>query len=58
MFNEKDRIKLFVKMIMAKEREEKQKILEKLQKLQKSDFIGILKAMEGYKVTILSLIHI
>ena len=52
MFNEKDRIKLFVKMIMAKEREEKQKILEKLQKLQKSDFIGILKAMEGYKVTI------
>ena len=52
MFNEKDRIKLFVKMIMAKEREDKQKILEKLQKLQKSDFIGILKAMEGYKVTI------
>ena len=52
MFNEKDRIKLFVKMIMAKDREDKQKILEKLQKLQKSDFIGILKAMEGYKVTI------
>jgi len=52
MFNEEDRIKLFVKMIMAKEREEKQEILEKLQKLQKSDFIGILKAMEGYKVTI------
>ena len=52
MFNEKDRIKLFVKMIMAKERKDKQKILEKLQKLQKSDFIGILKAMEGYKVTI------
>ena len=52
MFNEEDRIKLFVKMIMAKEREEKQEILEKLRKLQKSDFIGILKAMEGYKVTI------
>jgi len=52
MFNEKDRIKLFVKMIMAKKPEERQEILEKLQKLQKSDFIGILKAMEGYKVTI------
>ena len=52
MFNEKDRIKLFVKMIMAESLEERQKILEKLQKLQKSDFIGILKAMEGYKVTI------
>ena len=52
MFNEKDRIKLFVKMIMAEKREDRQKILEKLQKLQKSDFIGILKAMEGYKVTI------
>ena len=52
MFNEKDRIKLFVKMIMTEKPEERQKILEKLQKLQKSDFIGILKAMEGYKVTI------
>ena len=52
MFNEKDRIKLFVKMIMAEKREDRQKILEKLQKLQKSDFIEILKAMEGYKVTI------
>ena len=52
MFNEKDRIKIFVQMIMAKSLKERKKILEKLQKLQKSDFIGILKAMEGYKVTI------
>ena len=52
MFNEKDRIKMFVQMIMAKSLKERKKILEKLQKLQKSDFIGILKAMEGYKVTI------
>jgi len=52
MFNEEDRIKLFVKMIMAEKLEDRQKILEKLQKLQKSDFIGILKAMEDYKVTI------
>ena len=52
MFNEIDRIKIFVQMIMAKSLKERKKILEKLQKLQKSDFIGILKAMEGYKVTI------
>ena len=52
MFNEEDRIGMFVKMIMAKSVEEREKILEKLQKLQKSDFIAILKAMEGYKVTI------
>jgi len=52
MFNEKDRIKTFVQMIMAKSLKERKKILEKLQKLQKSDFIEILKAMEGYKVTI------
>jgi len=52
MFNEKDRIKIFVQMIMAKSLKERKKILEKLEKLQKSDFIGILKAMEGYKVTI------
>ena len=43
---------MFVQMIMAKSLKERKKILEKLQKLQKSDFIGILKAMEGYKVTI------
>ena len=52
MFNEEDRIGIFVKMIMAKSVEEREKVLEKLQKLQKSDFIAILKAMEGYKVTI------
>jgi len=52
MFNEADRIGLFVEMIMAQSKEERNKILKKLQELQKSDFIGILKAMEGYKVTI------
>ena len=39
-------------MIMAQSAEERNQILKKLQELQKSDFIGILKAMEGYKVTI------
>ena len=52
MFNESDRIGLFVEMIMAESQEERNKVLKKLQELQKSDFIGILKAMEGYKVTI------
>jgi len=39
-------------MIMAENIEERSKILDKLGKLQKSDFIEILKAMEGYEVTI------
>ena len=52
MFNETDRIGLFVEMIMAQSEKERNAVLKKLQQLQKSDFIGILKAMEGYKVTI------
>jgi len=52
MFNEADRIGLFVEMIMAQSEKERNQVLKKLQELQKSDFIGILKAMEGYKVTI------
>ena len=52
MFNGSDRINLFVEMIMAENIEERNKILKKLGELQKSDFIEILKAMEGYEVTI------
>jgi len=52
MFNEIDRIGLFVEMIMTQSAEERNQVLKKLQELQKSDFIEILKAMEGYKVTI------
>jgi pyruvate,orthophosphate dikinase len=52
MFNAADRLGLFVKLIMAKSVEERKEHLTKLQELQKSDFIQILKAMEGYKVTI------
>ncbi len=52
MFNGKDRIGLFVDMIMAKNIEERSKVLKKLGQLQKSDFIEILNAMEGYEVTI------
>lgn len=52
MFNGADRLGLFVKLIMAKSVQERKEHLAKLQELQKSDFIQILKAMEGYKVTI------
>ena len=52
MFNAKDRIGLFVDMIMAKTDEERKNVLEKLGQLQKSDFIQILKEMEGFPVTI------
>ncbi len=52
MFNGRDRIGLFVDMIMAKTIEERKKVLKKLGALQKSDFIKILKEMEGYQVTI------
>ena len=52
MFNGRDRIGLFVDMIMAKTIEDRKKVLKKLGQLQKSDFIEILKTMEGYTVTI------
>lgn len=52
MFNAKERLGLFVNLIMAKTLEERKLHLQKLQELQKSDFVQILKAMEGYKVTI------
>ncbi|MEM4378544.1 MAG: pyruvate, phosphate dikinase [Candidatus Nitrosotenuis sp.] len=52
MFNAKDRLGLFVKLIMANSLEERRQHLQKLQELQKSDFVQILKTMEGYKVTI------
>ena len=52
MFNASDRIGLFVDMIMARDTKERGRVLKKLGRLQKSDFIQILRAMEGYKVTI------
>jgi pyruvate,orthophosphate dikinase len=52
MFNARDRLGLFVDMIMARNVEERKTVLEKLLVLQKSDFKEILKVMEGYKVTI------
>lgn len=52
MFNAKDRMPLLVKMIMAKTEKDRLKALNDLRPLQKTDFKAILKAMEGYPVTI------
>ncbi|RNJ75450.1 MAG: pyruvate, phosphate dikinase [Nitrosopumilus sp. B06] len=52
MFNGKDRIGLFVEMIMAKDKHSRGVVLKKLGRLQKSDFAKIFRAMDGYKVTI------
>ncbi len=52
MFFEGDRIKAMREMILAKNEVERRKALEKLLPYQRSDFEGILKAMEGYGVTI------
>ncbi len=52
MFNAADRIGLFVEMIMSDTTEKRKRILKKLGRLQRSDFVEILKVMEGYPVTI------
>jgi len=52
MFFEKDRIPKVRRMIVAKTREEREKALEELLPLQKEDFKGLFRAMEGYPVTI------
>ena len=52
MFNADDRLSIFVDMIMATNENQRKYVLDKLGELQKNDFIQILKAMEGYKVTI------
>ena len=52
MFNGKDRIGLFVDMIMADTPDKRKKVLVKLGTLQRSDFVKILRAMDGYPVTI------
>ncbi len=50
-FNEK-RINVFREMIMAKDKAERSKILEKLKKFQKDDFYKLLKIMAGKTVII------
>jgi pyruvate,orthophosphate dikinase len=50
-FNEK-RINVFREMILSQDKEERAKVLKKLQKMQADDFYGIFKAMAGREVTI------
>ena len=52
MFNARDRLSVFVEMILAKNLNERKTVLEKLRVLQKNDFKEKLKVMEGYHVTI------
>ncbi|MCP4130766.1 MAG: pyruvate, phosphate dikinase [bacterium] len=52
MFFEGDRIKAVREMILADDVDGRKKALEKLLPMQRDDFYGILKAMEGFGVTI------
>ena len=52
MFFEADRISAVREMILADSLEERERALAKLLPMQKSDFIGIFKAMQGLPVTI------
>ena len=52
MFMEQDRLPIVQKMIMAATKKSRAEALEKLLPMQKGDFLGILKAMEGLPVII------
>jgi len=52
MFFEADRIKAMREMIVSKTVEQREKALEKLLPMQRGDFEGLFKAMEGAPVTI------
>ncbi|HET9607348.1 MAG TPA: putative PEP-binding protein, partial [Nitrospira sp.] len=52
MFFAEDRISIMQKMILARTKEEREKYLDQLLPLQKEDFIGLYRQMEGFPVTI------
>jgi pyruvate,orthophosphate dikinase len=52
MFMEQDRLPIVQKMIMADTKKSRAEALEKLLPMQKADFLGILKVMEGLPVII------
>ena len=52
MFFAEDRVEIMQQMILASSREDREKYLEKLLPLQKQDFIGLYREMQGYPVTI------
>jgi pyruvate,orthophosphate dikinase len=52
MFFADDRIPIMQKMILSRTREERERYLDQLLPLQKSDFLGLYREMQGYPVTI------
>ena len=52
MFNAADRLPVVQAMILSETKEERQNYLDKLMPMQKSDFLGIFKNMEGLPVTV------
>ncbi len=52
MFFAEDRLPIMQKMILARTKEDREKFLDQLLPLQKADFIGLYRAMEGFPVTI------
>jgi len=52
MFFGEDRLPFVQRMILAEDKEEREKALEKLEPMQRQDFKGILKEMEGLPVII------
>ena len=52
MFMAQDRLPIVQDMILAEDKEERKKALDKILPMQKGDFVGILKAMEGLPVII------
>jgi pyruvate,orthophosphate dikinase len=52
MFFAEDRISIMQKMILARTKEEREKFLDQLLPLQKQDFIGLYREMQGFPVTI------
>jgi pyruvate,orthophosphate dikinase len=52
MFFAEDRIPIMQKMILARTPEEREKYLDQLLPLQKQDFIGLYREMQGFPVTI------
>lgn len=52
MFFEHDRIPIMQQMILSKTKEDRIRALDKLEVMQKEDFVGIFKAMKGCPVTV------
>ncbi|MBI3180525.1 MAG: pyruvate, phosphate dikinase [Myxococcales bacterium] len=52
MFNDVDRLPIVQEMILAESKEQRQAALDRLLPIQRNDFVGIFKAMEGLPVTV------